>query len=89
MSDTTDYVPFPPPAPCGDTHISTITPKQEEALKEVFEHFSAADYGLPGEQSPELMEEEKFWLVSLAFPPRTEILILRLYHRQSHECMLR
>lgn len=59
-----DSVPLPPPQPLADIVPPTLTEKQEELLKEVLDHFTKADYQLPGEEKPELSEEEKFWLVS-------------------------
>lgn len=32
-------------------------------LNALLEHFSSADYRVPGEKSSELTEVEKFWLV--------------------------
>jgi len=50
----------------------TLTQEQEASYQEVLKHFSPEGYVIPalGEGDGKLTEEEKFYLVSLAFIPR-------------------
>lgn len=61
--------PAPPPLPQDTIQpYASLPPNQEEMYETVSGHFSKENYILPGseEGKGELMEEEKFWLVSIA-----------------------
>jgi hypothetical protein len=61
------YTPIHPPSPPPDVKLlADLTPSQQEMCQKVLEHFSN-DYRLPGLEKGELIDEEKFWLVSFPF----------------------
>ena len=59
------YTPAPvPPLPAGaDRPAEKLIGKQEGMFKAVLDHFSSADYKVPGDKPSELTEIERFWLV--------------------------
>lgn len=63
------YEPLPiprlPEKLAGPPKDLELTPEQERVFNEVLNHFAADDYQLPCEKDRALMEEEKFWLVSV------------------------
>lgn len=61
-----DFAPLPPPHPKPDITQLVLTEKQQELLQDVLDHFIDPKYELPAVEEPELSEEEKFWLVSVA-----------------------
>ena len=57
----------PLPVPVIEENLKeqdALTDEQHEKYSEVLKHFNRDDYKLPGEEKGELMDEEKFWLVS-------------------------
>jgi hypothetical protein len=83
------YAPVDPPSPTSGIESASLTDAQEEMHKKVVDYLSK-DYRLPDcpESDAELMEEEKFWLVSFFYSEnfRHRPLIFVL---ESHECILR
>ena len=60
-----DYTPIEVPVIEGDSVQNVeLTEDQEQKYNEVLDHFSKDDFKVPGEEKGDLMEEEKFWLVS-------------------------
>lgn len=62
--------PSPPPLPLDATQpYAWLPPNEEDMYEAVLAHFTEDDYTLPGadEENGRLMEEEKFWLVSVAY----------------------
>lgn len=64
--------PSPPPVPQDATQLhASLSSNQEEMYEKVLVHFTEEGFTLSGapEGKGQLMEEEKFWLVSLLRPP--------------------
>jgi len=63
-----DYTAYPPPVePPSEKATLATTPAQAEMHRKVLEHFQSESYQLPGVQNGDLLEDEKFWLVSFIF----------------------
>jgi hypothetical protein len=69
MPTVKNYAQAPAPADATEP-AETLTEQQQEMYKNVLAHFTKEGYVLPKEEKGELIEEEKFWLVSIRTPDR-------------------
>jgi hypothetical protein len=68
MTHEPDYVPFLPSPATYTSKQPSLSPSQEELYQIVLDHFSRPAYSIPGIlQNGELIEEEKYWLVSMDY----------------------
>jgi hypothetical protein len=66
------FLSVPPPHDCSVV-LAELTEDQIYIYESVLDHFTAADYHLPGQEDGILKEEERFWLVGAVpryLPPR-------------------
>lgn len=62
-TDNLVYIPISPPAASDDFQPAEPKPEQSEMYSKVLDHFSQAEYALPGLENGQLTDQEKLWLV--------------------------